>query len=745
MRSRALGLTLLLAACRSVTPERTAEKEEAPDAPARVRDPVGAEVQRVRIEADAGSAVAVDVESKRLVTVSLSGTVRLWDLESGALLRADFDAAPSHHAHATVGRSPNGRWVSITRDPYQPPLLVDVRGGTIEPLPGSGVVRGISNDGRTLVRTNHEGPVIASRSSGQVLAQLQADHWRAAVFSDDGTRVFILDGDFDGALWSTRGQLLGRIPTFFDRDALRPPTLPDRLITWGEPCEVWNTRTAKKVRTLPSSGKCTVVARTPSGSHAAVVFFGAQRERLEVWTPDGEGPLWGRDLDVAADDVQLSADGRWLAAAGEQSWVVDLEHAQQDVRALPRGTKVAGTPDGSLFAVVSPDDTRVVQRDGSLAMHLATDGTPLFLGDRLLLSSHLPTKPSELWSIDGDRLAFVGGGGKAQHVRLRRDGAVLLAATDHGHSFWQTETGARLGECPAPGLLEDQAWVDDETIVRLRRAHGRVELDAFHWTSCKPVALDLPTLPPDVGTVSGTLLQRPRLPGFALALPTLPAIFDPQRGAVVLPGESDAGGAWSAMGDDLVRLHHTGPKVTDAEGHPVGNLGWTQQSLGNTEEAVALSSDGQRVAGIGGDMVTVYEVSSGDVLLELPLGAFAPMPDPPRRELGDLPAVAFSPSGSRLAARTVYGQFAVLDIASGQAVGEVANDASAFAWNQDSGELAVATHRPRGGKQLIRTYADDGQRRTGTIEAHGERVWQLQYVGDRLVIVGVRTVDIVTR
>ena len=110
---------------------------------------------------------------------------------------------------------------------------------------------------------------------------------RCAVFSNDGTRVFILDGDFDGALWTTEGELLGRIPTFFDREVLLPPSLPDRLITRGEPCEIWDSQTGKKIRTLPTEGKCTVIAQTPSGSHAALLFLGTERERLEVWTPSG--------------------------------------------------------------------------------------------------------------------------------------------------------------------------------------------------------------------------------------------------------------------------------------------------------------------------------------------------------------------------------------------------------------------------------------------------------------------------
>lgn len=107
------------------------------------------------------------------------------------------------------------------------------------------------------------------------------------MFSNDGTRVFILDGDFDGALWTTEGELLGRIPTFFDREVLLPPSLPDRLITRGEPCEIWDSQTGKKIRTLPTEGKCTVIAQTPSGSHAALLFLGTERERLEVWTPSG--------------------------------------------------------------------------------------------------------------------------------------------------------------------------------------------------------------------------------------------------------------------------------------------------------------------------------------------------------------------------------------------------------------------------------------------------------------------------
>jgi WD40 repeat protein len=363
----------------------------------------------------------------RLLSVSLDGTVRLWDVGFEPFKALPYDYACGCADHLTVaGRwlSPDGSW-EVRPDGASGARLRRRGSGEAGPsLAHPGPVRAalFAPDGRSLLTADERRVQVwdidAGQPRGPVLPINGTLTW--AQFSADGGRLMLIDA---GGTVSVRETRSGRL-------LLAQVPLDAELLSQGS-------HLIRKV-----------VALSPDGRRLAVHFPGRVPSETRVYEIDtGRSLVTARGNGVLAS-LAFSPDSRRLVSAASDTlarvWDAETgEPVGPPMRHPSFVRQAAFAPDGRL--VVTHDDVRVRLWDSATG-DVLTPPLPSRLGPL-----------ADVWvSRDGRRLVGLAAGGAARQWEL----PTFRTATDRTPLLVQLLTGQQVDASDGIAPLEKSALRD---------------------------------------------------------------------------------------------------------------------------------------------------------------------------------------------------------------------------------------------------------------------------------------------
>jgi WD40 repeat protein len=354
-------------------------------------------------------ALALSPDEHTLASGCEDGSLKLWDVESGALLWAGW------HTQGTwcLAFAPNGSLLASGSEDGSVRLWEASLGTPLEDMPHPGPVFSLawSPDGRLLASGDATGTIrLWDGQEGTVRAVLQGHSGNVQSLAFTPESRHLLSGSDDGTLrlWEVENAqcvrvMQGSVASLFDLD-----WSPDgrQLVSGGTDTlvTIWDVAGRRPPREL-------------RGHHWDV--YGV------AWSPDGSllascgldhtirlrDPTLGSCLQIMGDSdsadtlffgLAWSPDGKLLACGTYQRGVQVWDVAAHSLRWADRAQatllrRVAWSPDGTRLA--SGGD------DGSVSLWDATDGTL-----QQQLAGHHGAVMSVAWSPDGRRLASGGSG-----------------------------------------------------------------------------------------------------------------------------------------------------------------------------------------------------------------------------------------------------------------------------------------------------------------------------------------------
>ncbi len=565
-----------------------------------------------------GLVIGIDYspDGKHLLSFGEDGTLRIWDVATGAVVRT----LGEHNANVAAAiYSPDASQVaSCNRDGTL--RLWDAQSGrevwVVRRPSGTANVLAFSQDGHYIAYGGDRSPVnILNADSGQEFVTLSGTQNAvySVAFSPDGSRVAASGLDGMAYVWdAANGEELLALGGHSDCVAsiqFRPDG--ERLITgsWDLTVKVWDTKTGKELHTLaPHGATVDAVRYSPDGKRiAAATFLGVQ-----IWNAESHQPLTrlvGHEQGAVA--VDFSPDGRSLVTSSMDGtlrlWDPDLTHQPVVLRGHQNEVlAVAVSPDGRLVASAAGD--RLVKIwDPAKRQALATlEGheAPVYAIDFSPDGRHLVSGGGDhsirIWDVaEAQELTALGGHKGAvtsvsyapdgkRILSVSRDSTVKAWAIDSGQLLWQETLEAPLtsaavspnGSLVAVGTSDKYVHLlDVETGARIRSLDGHTD------------AVGCVAFSPDGNTViSGS--------GDALV-----SVWDVATGRQrsSLRGHQSAIRAltYSGNGERIVSASFDGTlKVWDAG---TGALALTLHGHDKSVNAVAFSPDGAQIVSASDD------------------------------------------------------------------------------------------------------------------------------------------------
>jgi eukaryotic-like serine/threonine-protein kinase len=673
---------------------------------------------------------------------------------------------------ATAWLSPDGQRL-VLLDTGQRVTVRDVKDRTSRVFEGgllpwrSGLPAvAFSPDGRLLAgETLNREVKVLSATTGEPVATLpgNASYINAVAFSPDGRRIASAGQDHTVRVWDipTRKEAFA-LPDFGVINDVAFSPDGKTLVTTGRllgHVMLWDASTGKEIRTL--SGHTNAVNRvvfSPDGLQLASADLDGT---VKIWSAAGGHRFTWRGQGRGVKGLAFSRDGGRLAAGGLDHAIrvwdtvsgrgLRTLHGHNDVVA-----SVAFTDDGTRLISTSADRTVKVwdvTRDPEVL-----PGRPVlaFLANRMMLSYEGPNRVAVRDAHTGVEVGALDRGGPAVRLTATPDGRLFgLALADRNLKLCDARTGQAFVLAGGhSGVTPALAFSPDGRFFAATTAANVVKL----WeTTTGRELFSLPT--------SARLTMRPAGLAFSpdgtrLAATTFGAVpvWDTRTGqaTVTLQGHTgsdvqavtfdargerlataDAEGAvkvWDAAGgQELVRMRGRGPGA----GLPGGSI---------TEQFLAFSPDGQRLAAADVDLLKVWDTLSGQEALTIQ----------PHFEGGFLAGMTFDPDGRRLftaASSTVkvwdatpcqesmtlrgHGGFvwSVACSPDGKQVASGSNDGTVKLWEVSTGE-EVRTLRGHVGALSSVAFSPDGRRLASGCVDRTVKLWDLGCGQPLLSLVG---------
>jgi len=427
----------------------------------RVKTPSRSHVQTGHT--DFVSAVAVSPDGRFIVSGSWDRTVKVWDAQSGALLRS----LKGHTSVSAVAVSPDGRFiVSGSQDrtvkvwDAQSGALLRSLGGHTGPVHAVAV----SPDGRFIVSGSQDQTVkVWDAQSGALLRSLggHTGPVLAVAVSSDGR--FIVSGSWDETVkvWDAQsGALLRSLEEHTDPVFDVAVSSDGRFIvsgSWDETVKVWDAQSGALLRSLKGHTDFVfVVAVSPDGRF---IVSGSWDGTVKVWDAQSGAllrSLGGHTRPVLA--VAVSSDGRFIVS-GSWDETVKVWDAQSGalLRSLGGHTDsasvVAVSPDGRFIISGSLDQTVKVwdAQSGALLRSLGghTDSASVVAvspDGRFIISGSLD-QTVKVWDAQSGALLRSLGGhtGRVYAVAVSPDGRFIVSGSWDGTvKVWDAQSGALL-------------------------------------------------------------------------------------------------------------------------------------------------------------------------------------------------------------------------------------------------------------------------------------------------------------
>ncbi len=277
---------------------------------------------------DAVWTVGVSRDGHTLVSGSGDKTIKLWDMDTGQLVRTlPEDSA----AILSVALSPDGQ--ILTSGSYATQQAIKIwHLNTDKPRPTFGIASNVwsvalSPDGKNVASSSGDGSISIWNLQTRTLRRTLIGHsdtvWSVAI-SPDGQTLVSGSKDKTVKIWNFQtGALLRTLSGHSDRVrsvAISPDGQTVVSSSWDKSIKIWNLQTGKLLRTLTGhSGYVNSVAISPDSK---IIASGSDDETIKLWSLNtGEllGTLSGHSGNINC--VSFNYDGRILVSSSEDKTI----------------------------------------------------------------------------------------------------------------------------------------------------------------------------------------------------------------------------------------------------------------------------------------------------------------------------------------------------------------------------------------------------------------------------------------
>ena len=532
------------------------------------------------------TSIAFASDGRRLASASLDGTVKLWDVTTGA------------------------EQLSIDHDPFE---VFSVA---------------FSSDDTRIVTGGSDNKIsLWDARSGDLLTDLggHVDIVYAAAFTPDGRRIVSCGGDRNVKVWDwATGDI---VRTFKDHEdevnALVFIADAGHVVSggWDFVVRMWDLSTGQVVQNL--EGHEDGVKALAYSADERRIISGSADDTVKIWDQDTGGcvlTLRGHDDDV--ESVAVSPHGRWIAS-GSRDHTIKLWDADMppDVLMLcvdPQGVNVQ---DEKIHAIdFSPDGRHIVSASGPAMGKSPKDNTvriwDAVTGETLkVLRDHADTVEAVTYSPKGDKIIS---GSRDGTVRLwdPQTGQVLQTLTGHTDrvtSVSCSPDGSQIASGSWDGMIKFWNAATSECLKTLSGHPGGINALDYSPRGDRIVSGGRDNTLKVWDTATGKLIKAFEGHGEILAV-----AFSPDGRRILIGSASGMLEAWdAATGDNLFSITaHMGSVMS-----------------------VAFSPDGERMIAGGTEdyLVKIWNAEARDELLVL------------RGHSSKVSSVTFSPDGGRLA------------------------------------------------------------------------------------------------